>query len=983
MRKPAGSTQRGTYGMSVMIPVLPSVSVAPAVAEYLAAVTAAGFTGDLETSEAARLAVATDNSIYQVLPAAVALPRTAADVALLLRIAQTHPTIVLTARGGGTSTNGQCLTHGIVIDHSRYQTRILALDPAARTARVEPGVVLDTLNQALAAHGLHVGPTLSTSSRATIGGMVGTDAAGKGSRRYGKTSEHIVELEVVLADGTPWVSRALTPAELTWICDRDDAVGRLHRELVALIDGTREQVAARFPRLDRFLAGYNLARVRQADGRFNLSWLIAGAEGTLAVVTAITLRLIPIPAAKLLVVRRYPTFAAALADARDLLARDPQAIETIDATVVGLARASRLWSSVGHLLPPGDGPLNLIQFTGDSAADVAAAAADLAGVQLTDPAAIAACWDLRKAGVGLLGNLPGRRKPVPFIEDTVVPPEHLAAYAAELAGLLDQHGLRYGMFGHVDVGCLHVRPALDLTDPADAALIRPLTEAVVALTQKYGGLLWGEHGKGYRGEFLPTYLGTELHAAFREVKTLFDPANRLNPGKLVTPCGCDHHPLRIDEVPLRGDADRTIPLATRDRWTSAVGCNGNAACQAPDPHAVMCPTAKTGSDRRETPRGRAGLVREWLRKLASAGHDADALPAGPGWQDPTSTPDDFSHQVHDALAGCLSCKACSGGCPVQVDVPGLKARFLAQYHGRYRRPLRDYALAALETVAPLALRLPRLANYLPTPGGLTGLPRFSVPAFTARRPPGLAPLADCDVILVPDVFTAAFDAAVLEAAVTLLAVLGWRVHVAPLHASGKPLHILGMLPAWRRTARAWKDQLDHLASFGRPLLALEPAVALSERDELVQAFGAAPQRLHLLGEWLAQRLSKNRVPRALPPAPRRTFHLLAHCTEQATAPAAAAAWRTVFARCGHTLTVVRTGCCGMAGAWGHQVEHQEASRAIFARSWAIRLEEATAAGAEALADGFSCRHQVARLTGRRVRHPVEVLAEQGSTSESH
>ncbi len=953
-----------------------------AVADYFQSLAKTTFSGDVTASEAARFAVATDNSIYQVLPAGVVHPRSTADVAALLRTARAHPTIRLCSRGGGTSTNGQCLTHGLVIDHSRHHDALLNLDVAARLVTVAPGMVLDTLNRHVLGHGLQVAPTLSTSSRATIGGMVSTDAAGKGSRVYGKTSEHIEALEVVLADGTVWTSRAMNAAEFAWESERSDSVGQLLRDVMAVVDANRAAVAERFPRLRRFLAGYNLARVRQDDGRINFNWLLAGAEGTLAVITAITLRLIPIPAAKRLVVLRYATFAAALAEAQTLITRQPQAIETIDELVVNLASQSPLWARVGHLLPAGSGPLNLVQFVGDDAAQLAVVAADLGGVQLTASSDIAACWDLRKAGVGLLGKLPGARKPVPFIEDTVVPPEHLAAYVVELRALLDSHGLRYGMFGHVDVGCLHVRPALDLTDPHDVAKIRPLSDAVAALTLKYGGLLWGEHGKGFRGEYLPLFVGDTLHHAFRQIKSAFDRGNQLNPGKLVAPCGCDEHPPALDAVPLRGQADAQISLAMRTAWASAVSCNGNGACHAPDPHVVMCPSSKITKDRIHTPKGRADLVREWLRRLQLAGDSALMVPAGVGWRSPHND-DAFTHEVKAALDGCLACKACSGTCPVQVDVPDLKARFLAHYHGRYARPLRDWAMAALETLAPLAARLPRLANALPTPRGLVDLPRFSSPPLWQRRPPGLASLAEAHVVLVPDVFTACFDADSVTAAITLLAALGWRVHLAPLVANGKPLHVLGMLHGWRRTATAWRAHLERLAASGKPLLALEPAVALTERDELRKAGLADAPHLQLMSEFLAARFAQQRVPRALPPSPKRNVHLLAHCTEQATAPAAAQAWVAVFRACGHHLTVVPSGCCGMAGAWGHCVENVAASRALFDLSWRPRLEQADAIGALVVADGFSCRHQAARVAGRQLLDPAATLLALGFADGGH
>ncbi len=952
-----------------MLPDLPGLSVSSAVAAYAAALRRAGFTGAIRTDEASRRVAATDNSIYQVLPAAVIEPGSTDDVVIAHHLLREHQSITLAARGAATSTNGQCLTEGVVLDLRRMD-RLVQLDVVNRLVTVEPGMILDQLNAALRPHGLKVGPTLSTSSRATIGGMVGTDAAGKGSRRFGKTSCAIDALELVLDDGSRFTSRALSPVELDRAMQGDDRHAALLRQVVAVVDGNRAAFASRLPRLDRFFSGYTLGRVRQDDGRFNLNWLLCGAEGSLATVTAITLRLVPLPAATRLVLIRYDDFTAALADARTLLARDPEAIETIDATVVACARGSAVWQRIAASLPAEalaeDRPWNLVQFTGDDAATAERAAAGLPGIHLTDPQAITAAWDLRKAGVGLLGRLPGARKPVPFVEDTVVPPDRLADYVAAFRALLDAERLRYGMFGHVDVGCLHVRPALDGTDPADVARIRRISDAVERLARQHGGMLWGEHGKGYRAEYLESFLGPQLHQAMRALKAAFDPGNRLNPGKIAVPCGCDAHLPRLDAVPLRGEHDRGIGPGVRSSWSHATACNGNGACHSLESGQVMCPSYQLTRDRRHSPKGRADLVRSWLQRVADAGgaatdDPADAAPFSGEAVDPSG---DFSHQVHDALAGCLACKGCSGQCPVQVDVPELKSRFLAHYHRRYRRPLRDHLAASLERLAPLASRVPRLANalmrVLPTPG------LVELPAFDRGPWPASVPLSDATVILVGDVFITAFDRPVLHAAVQLLTAHGQRVHVTAPLASGKPLHVLGLRQAWQQTARRWIGQLHRLADTGLPLIGLEPAIVLSARQEAAALAGRMPP-FHLLGEWLATQ------PHTMIEPDPQPYVLLAHCTEQATAPAAAQAWMAAFRAESKSLDLIPVGCCGMAGLWGHQQEHAAASRQLFAQSWAPAIAAAEHRGAIVLADGFSCRHQVQRILGRRIPHPVEVL----------
>ena len=614
---------------------------------YLDALRSAGFSGDVEVDHARRVVAATDNSVYQILPQAVILPRTTEDVVTALRLAheERFRQVKLAPRGGGTGTNGQSLTDGLILDLSRHLTRILELeleleldsepdvDLAGGWVRVEPGVVLDQLNDHLRPHGVFFAPTVSPSSRATLGGMIATDASGKGSRIYGKTSDHVLELTVVLADGTVHVSGPLDAAALEAMKARSDLLGQVARTVDDVVTRQRDLIARRFPRLQRSLTGYDLARVRdEARGLFDLNAVLTGSEGTLGVVVEARLRLTPIPPHRRVVLIELGSFDDALGSARQLLAAQPSAIETIDETVLELARGDAIFHEVEHLIgdgaagpDPGDRPtraINLVEFVSvdehEVSAKVAALVADLEahrgepGQPLAhhvcrDQAEADALWRLRKKGVGLLGNAAGARKPIAFMEDTVVPPERLGDYVRDLRAILDEAGLTYGMFGHVDVGCLHVRPALDMKDPRDEALLRRLSDRVVELVASYGGLMWGEHGKGFRSEYNPAFFGDELYRELCRVKGAFDPRGQLNPGKLAVPLGSEAALVSVDAL-KRGAFDRQIPPAVRAEYEAALTCNGNGACFDYQPDHVMCPSARVTRDRLHSPKGRAGVL---------------------------------------------------------------------------------------------------------------------------------------------------------------------------------------------------------------------------------------------------------------------------------------------------------------------------------------------------------------------------------------
>ncbi len=1012
-----------------MIPVLTRHQEAvPLYAAACAELRLRGFEGDLTLSEADRTVFATDNSIYQVEPGAVAFPRSRDDLVRIAKLLDDprFTALVIRPRGGATGTNGQSLGHGLVVDTSRHMNRILEIDAANRTVRVEPGVVKDQLNRQLAKHGLFFAPELSTSNRATLGGMISTDACGQGSCLYGKTRDHVLALTCVLTDGTVWTAEPLDEPGLDAAKGRNDRVGAIHRTIDAVATENAALIAERFPKLNRCLTGYDLAHLRDAAGRFDLKSVLCGSEGTLALIAEARLNVLPIPKAAVLVALSYVDFDAALRDAQALLPFGAASVETIDSTVLDLARKDPIWAEVRAFFPddpagrPVDG-INLVEFVGDDAAGVEATLGRLTalleaergtatkrlGFTIARGAAIETLWTMRKKAVGLLGAAQGDARPIPFVEDTAVPPERLADYIAEFRALLDAKGLRYGMFGHVDAGVLHVRPAIDLKDPDQNGLIREVTEGVVALTARYGGLLWGEHGKGFRSEFVPATFGP-LMPALEAVKRAFDPGDRMNPGKIASAKG--EALTRIDGVPRRGERDRAIPAPVRADFDAALHCNGNGACFSYDADEAMCPSWKATRERRHSPKGRAGLMREWLRLAADAGVDPAAelrrQPAGwlrdlfatvrSGFRR-SSEADDFSHAVKEAMDGCLACKSCTGACPIKVDVPSFRAKFLALYHTRYARPLKDHLVAALEPLLPLAARAPRLSNAVLTHpvvrlilarAGLVEIPALSPVAVAARlarlgvavaTPDALARLDPRDrenaVLVVQDAFTSHFDAEVVADSCALLIALGFTPWLAPYRPNGKPLHVHGFLSRFAAVARANAAMLRDLARTGVPLVGIDPSMTLTYRAEYAQALGGDLPKVQLLQEWLATRLDRI--------APRRgggTLRLLPHCTERTNAPGAVRDWQALFAHLGLRLEVPAAGCCGMAGTYGHEAAHRATSAAIYGLSWARHVAEAP--GGTLLADGYSCRSQAKLVDGVRLRHPVQALLDHVGAGEA-
>ncbi|MGV1988709.1 FAD-binding and (Fe-S)-binding domain-containing protein [Agrobacterium sp. 22-221-1] len=925
-----------------------------------AALEEAGFAGEIETDLALRAAMSTDNSVYQIKPDLVVAPFDAADLVTLLDVMgqPQFADVAVTARGGGTGTNGQSLNTGVIVDLRRHMNGLIAIDEREGWADVQPGMVLDDLNEQIRETGWFFAPETSTSTRCTIGGMVNTDASGKGSRVYGKTSDNILGLQIAHPQGL-LDSREPVAA---W------AQPMLHAAEVAARRG-RSAFVANTPRLNRRFTGYDLERACADEGRFEWWRLFLGAEGTLGIVSAIRVKLRRIDREKRLIVAGFDDFRSALAAAAPLLRADPTAIEVMDETVQAIAEQAGILRRLPAALHAGAGQkvaYVFIELNGDDPAHLQVKLDDcrrilggLAGISAIhvagDRAEIAELWAIRSAGVGLLGKVDGLARPIAFVEDAVVPPENLPAFVDEFLDILKTNGLGFGIYGHVDVGCLHIRPALNIDRAEDRARMVAVSDAVFALTRKHGGIFWGEHGKGLRGAYLRDWIGAEAYSALQGIKAAFDPDGRFNPGKLVT-----------NKVPIMGIATtpfRAFNAPDGDPLTLAFRCNGNAQCLSYAKTTPMCPSFKVTADIRYSPKGRADALRTWHKARREA--DAD-LPL-------------LEKDLLETLDKCLGCKACASSCPVQVDIPSMRQAFMADYFTRHPRPLADRLVLMAERFSPAITRLaPVLAPVWPIASRIGGwltasqdLPRHLawLPRGLQVREEDLRPgrLPENTVIIAQDWFTALFDGAVQRQAIAGLAALGYNVRFLPMRPGGKVALNLGDTASFRSMAEALSRQLHAAAKTGLPLIAVEPAFAMMLRQDYAKV-GIALPLVSLPQEFLAKEAGRRDFPKARLNKP---IKLLSHCTEATALPQTGALWKKVFAAMGLEMDAPATGCCGMAGLFGHQKRHQPMSRRLFDFSWRSHIESRDIVAAT----GFSCRCQAKRLSGTQPSHPLGMIAD--------
>lgn len=964
----------------------------PDVKAFLNALKARKFQGDIETSYAERLISATDNSIYQVMPQAILHPKTDEDVAevMTLLAKEEFRTVTITPRGGGTGTNGQSLTEGIVLDLSRHMNNILHFDEKSQTVTVQTGVVKDQLNAFLRPLGYFFAPELSTSNRATIGGMINTDASGQGSCAYGKTSQHVKEIKAYLIGGKELKSGPVSAKEQ----QAQPEKFALARSLYELIAPKKEEINAHFPQLNRFITGYDLDHFAQ-DKSWNLNHLLCGSEGTLGIFTEAKLNVLPIPKKTALVLVTYDDFIRALEDAPYLMQAQPKptSIEVIDNIVMEIAKNDFIWATTEKYFEGIDyqklKAIQLVEFNADTDHELKAKLDAFTAHCAANPnshrlstrpifgkSSVTDIYHLRKRAVGLLGAVKGNRRPIPFVEDTAVPPENLAPFIAEFRAILDKAELTYGMFGHADAGVIHVRPALDLKDEKDRPFIREISDKVFQLCQKYGGALWGEHGKGVRSEYSKAFFG-DLYPLIQAVKRTFDPYNQLNPNKIATPN--NEALLKIDEIPLRGEFNREIfsPYWAEKAYRSTLHCNGNGACFNYDLDAAMCPSYKATRKRIHSPKGRAELIKEWLRQRSHNRVDPQ-----------------FEKEVYDSLSWCLSCKSCTGECPVKVNIPAAKSAFLDHYHKTHKRPLYEQMLLKSEAMAPKAAKmggvfnlmthnpfarkasesmglvdLPTLAkdNHKPSPTLYTELSTGSLDRLKAVKNPKNA------LIIVPDTFFRFYDSETFNATIELLNKLKVEVFIAPYLPSGKVAHVYGALTQFKNEAAAQTALLKELAQYGIPLVGIEPPITLSYRQEYPAAGFELPE-VKLIQEWMAEFMTTHIDQLNFKVIPQKSkLKLMSHCTEKSNATHAPKAWQQIFALIDTPLEAQKSGCCGMSGAFGHIKKNLDLSERIYQQSWGKIVQEN--APETLLATGSSCRGQVKRFGKAKIVHPLVKLNE--------
>ena len=938
--------------------------------------------GDVLFDAASRGRYSTDASIYQVEPVGVVVPQTEEDALAAFRIGIEEGVPVL-PRGGGTSQCGQTVGAALVIDHSKHLNRIVAFDKEARTATVQPGVVLDHLNAYLRPHGLWYPVDVSTSAQATLGGMAGNNSCGSRSIEYGNMVHNVRGISAVLADGSEYEFGEVTGGA-------DAAAGpagyrELVRKILAIAAREAEEIEHRYPKLLRRVGGYNLdAMLGDAP---NLSHLLVGSEGTLAWTRKLQLKLSPLPAHKTLGVAHFPTFFKAMESAQHIVKLGPVAVELVDRTMIGLARENVAFRDTVQRAIRGDpDAILLVEFAGDDRHEQLRRLkrlAELMGdlglpggvVEITDARLQRDVWEVRKAGLNIMMSMKGDGKPVSFIEDCAVPLEHLAEYTGRLTRVFEKHGTRGTWYAHASVGCLHVRPVLDMRREG-AVQMRAIAEEAAALVKEYKGAYSGEHGDGLvRSEWIEPFFGAKLTRAFGEIKALFDPKGLLNPGKIVRPSKQDDASLFRYKPGYR-----TIPLRTALDWSEWGGfdkavemCNNNGHCRKFDA-GTMCPSYRVTREERHLTRGRANTLRLALSGQLPVKEGEDAL---------------ASDELYATLDLCVSCKGCRRECPTGVDMAKMKIEFLHHYRKRRGLALRDRLIAYLPRYAATASRFAPIVNALQGAAkGLLGfapqrsLPKWSGEAFRETAGAYRGPSPGREVVLLVDTFNRYFEPENARAALAVLKAAGYTVHLPAPSDGNRPLCCgrtflsAGLVEEAKAEAGRVIRTLAPYVERGVPVVGLEPSCLLGLRDEFLSLHPAGEAaelalKAFLLEEFLAAEHAAGRLRLALKPLPQKRALLHGHCHQKAFA-AMTDAERALKLVPGLEVTTIESSCCGMAGAFGYEAAHYDVSMKMGELSL---LPAVRKAGADELivADGTSCRHQIHDGAGRAAIHVARVL----------
>ncbi|GAB2788712.1 FAD-binding and (Fe-S)-binding domain-containing protein [Amycolatopsis magusensis] len=942
-----------------------------------------GVEGEVRVDEYTRHLFSRDASMYSIKPRAVVFPKHTGDVVAVVQAARAAG-VPIVPRGAGTSLAGQTVGPGVVVDFSRHMNRILALDPVARTALVEPGVVQDQLNQAAAAHGLMFGPDTSTSNRATIGGMIGNNSAGSGSLTFGMTIDHVRALDVVLSDGSTARFEPVDEVEHARRAGQSTLEGRIHAGLPELVRDNREAIETGFPPFWRRACGYRLDRML-GDTPFDLAKFVVGAEGTLAITTGALVDLVPKPRRTVYAVGHFTTTAGAIAATEDALSCSPAQVELMDRTILDLSRQKIEYAGLGSILQGDPDALLFVSFTGDDEAELVAKLDELSALwqrnshgyhtlRAVTPAQQTALLKVRKSSLGLLmAASEGTKRPLAFVEDTAVEPKHLPEYTRRFKGILDEHGLTAGFYGHCSVGCLHIRPFVDLADPAQVATMRAVAEKVKDLVAEYGGVNSSEHGDGLaRSEFNREIFGDELYEAMRRVKALFDPDGVLNPGKIVdAPPMTDH--LRDSSLPpapaLRTRLDFEVVGGMRG---AADRCMNIGLCRKSSPGA-MCPSYIATKDEEHSTRGRANAL---VRALSEP--------------DPKAALGD--ERLHEILDLCLMCKACKSECPMGVDMAALKTETLAHEHDQHGVPLRSRIFGAIRTLnrlgsatAPLSNlpgRIGPLRKLLERRAGITAarpLPKFArrnlVRWFGNRDSGGTG--GQGPLTFLADSFTTYTEPGIGQAAIQLLEHAGWEVGLSSGGCCGRSSLSKGLIDDAKQKSR---KLITALAGQRGPIVGCEPSCLFTLRDEHLSLFpGDAPAaevagRVRQVEELLTEAIDDGRLllrEDSWLAGRRILYH--GHCHQKAEV-GTAATLELLRRIPGAEVVELDAGCCGMAGSFGFEAEHYGMSMTV----GGDRLFPALAAEPEdtvIAATGVSCRQQIFHGSNRTAWHPVELIGQ--------
>ena len=930
--------------------------------------------GEVRFDRASRLMYSTDASIYEIEPIGVVIPRSSEDVFATVEIAREFG-VPLLPRGGGTSLAGQTVGHAVVLDTTKYLHNVLEVNTDEGWAWVEPGVIQEQLNRHLNPLGFLFGPDTSTANRATIGGMIGNNSAGAHSILYGKTVDHVIEVDAVLASG-----ERRNFGEIGF--DRARTEGGLEGRIAELIDANRDEIERRFPRLMRRVSGYNLDEFVR-NGRFNLAKLIVGSEGTLALVHRAKVRIERRPEATALMVVHFEKIVDAIRASETILRHSPAAVELLDDMILDLARGSLELSREVGFIEGRPGAILLVEFYGKNAAELDdrldRLEADLkreglgyAHPRVLEPADQARVWKVRKAGLGLLLGMKGERKPIAFVEDCAVEPDRLPLFYERFRSVIEKYDTSAGYYGHASVGCLHIRPLINTKVASEIRKMKDMTEEIADLVLEFDGAMSGEHGDGLARSHLNEKLfGPEIYRAFQNVKAAFDPENRMNPGKIVDAPAMDEN-LRYGEAYDSIQLNTYYDFSPEGGFATAVElCNGAGVCRKTT-EGTMCPSYMVTLEEKHSTRGRADIMRAIL---------SGKLPA----EEMTGS------MLKGALDLCLECKACKAECPSNVDMAKLKYEVLARSNEGNGTPLRSLLFGHIHRLSRAASLWPSAANRaIENPvlrwimdrflgiDARRSLPRFADETFESwfrKRKSTLvarngAPIGK--VVLFHDTFMNYNHPEIGRAATRLLETAGYEVRLADRVCCGRPMISKGLAETARAHAARNVEVLTSWVEAGYVIVGCEPSCMLTFRDEypdLVdrRAAEALAGQTFLLEEFIAREMEAGnwKLDR---PAFRRNAILHTHCHEKALIGSSALkrALSTSF-----DVEEVDAGCCGMAGSFGYEKEHYDVSIAIGRRRLFERIEQDDTM---IIGSGISCRQQIEHATGRRALHPAEALA---------